>query len=426
MSGRLSGTNGFDCEDPMKKLFLTLALANLLGAPAHAGPWPEPDSALDLSGFGTFGLASTNTDAAQFIRYNQARGATSGVTSGTDSNLGLQAMYKFSPAVSATVQTLTRKYTQPRYTTDLSWAFLSIVPAPEWQLRLGRVVVPAFMTSDYQNIGYANTMMRPPMELYALAPLENADGADLLYRHAVGAGGETSMSAQLTAGVSRGQIVVSGVGGTVVHYRAPLWALNLALEHGPFMLRFGRLRANFGSSDFGALNDVAAQLDNAGYGQLARDLTTVGGKQIDFTSLGLTMDWNNIVLQSEVGRRRAAEPVYISNNDAWYLMAGYRFGHVLPYYAHAAVRQAGRSVVLPPGFGNLGALASAVDAGFLTSPEQHSDLVGVRWNFAKSRALTIQVDRLRPTAKNGELIFGPPGGLHAPVMVTAVALDFVF
>lgn len=412
----------------MKKLFLTLALTATLGAigAAQAGPWPDADSPFDLSGFGTFGLASTNTDAAQFIRYNQARGATSSVTNGTDSNFGLQATVKFSPAISATVQTLTRKYTRPGYTTDLSWAFLAIVPAPEWQLRFGRVVAPVFMTSDYQNIGYANTMMRPPMELYALAPIENVDGVDLLYRHALGASGNGSVSAQLTGGVSRGQIVVSGVGGTVVHYRAPLWALNLALEHGPFMLRFGRLRANFGSSDFGALNDVTAQLDNAGYGQLARDLTTVGGKKIDFTSLGLTMDWNNIVLQSEVGRRRAAEPVYISNNDAWYLMAGYRFGHFMPYYAHAAVRQAGRSVVLPSGFERLGTLANVVDAGFLTSPEQHSDLVGVRWNVAKSRSLTVQVDRLRPTTKNGELIYGPPGGLHAPVIVTAVALDFVF
>jgi hypothetical protein len=107
-------------------------------------------------------------------------------------------------------------------------------------------------------------------------------------------------------------------------------------------------------------------------------------------------------------------------------MAGYRIDRFLPYYAHADVRQTGRSVTLPPGFAATSPLAGVVDGGFLTSPEQHSDLVGVRWNFAKSRALTVQIDRLRPTAKNGELIFGPPGGLHGPVMVTAVALDFVF
>jgi hypothetical protein len=88
-------------------LTLILTLAAVACRPALAGTWstawPDADSALDLSGFGTFGLASTNTDAAQFIRYNQARGTTSGITNGTDSNLGLQAIYKFSPAVSATV-----------------------------------------------------------------------------------------------------------------------------------------------------------------------------------------------------------------------------------------------------------------------------------------------------------------------------------
>ncbi|HEV7814120.1 MAG TPA: hypothetical protein VGP06_03350, partial [Janthinobacterium sp.] len=246
---------------------------------------------------------------------------------------------------------------------------------------------------------------------------------ELLYQHAFG---ETSVTAQLTGGVSRGDLVVSGGNGNVVNFRAPLLAVNVALERGPFMLRFGRLRADFGSSNFSALNNLTAQLEGAGFGQLARDMTIVGGKKIDFTSLGLTMDWNNIVLQSEFGRRHAAEPVYVPDNDAWYLMAGYRIGSFLPYYAHAAVRQTGRSVALPANFPTGGALATAVDYGFLTSPEQYSDLVGVRWNFAKSRALTVQIDRLRPTAKNGELIFGPAGGLRGSVIVMAAALDFVF
>ncbi|SFU63041.1 hypothetical protein SAMN05216552_1006116 [Pseudoduganella namucuonensis] len=56
----------------------------------------------------------------------------------------------------------------------------------EVNVRIGRVVIPAFLISDYQNVGYANTMMRPPIEIYGRFPLEGANGADFNYQHAFG------------------------------------------------------------------------------------------------------------------------------------------------------------------------------------------------------------------------------------------------
>jgi hypothetical protein len=52
-------------------------------------------------------------------------------------------------------------------------------------VRVGRVVLPAFLISDYQNVGYANTMMRPPIEMYA-RHRSKPDGADINYQHAFG------------------------------------------------------------------------------------------------------------------------------------------------------------------------------------------------------------------------------------------------
>lgn len=420
----------------MDQRFLALLLAcSAAAAPAWAEraapPGEDADAAvagaeeskLSLSGFGTLGLARTNSDDVQFVRYNQAEGVNSQYGSGLDSNLGLQATLKASPAVSATVQLLTRKYTSAHYSTDLTWAFVKLKLRDDLSLRLGRVVVPSFMTSDYQNVGYANTMMRPPIEMYGLAAIENVDGADLSYQRSFG---DSTVTAQLAGGVARGKLFVAGGGGSIATYRAPLYTLNLALENGPLMLRFSRLRADLESTDTAPLNVIGARLEQAGFAQLARDMTLVGGKKIDFTSLGMTLDWRQLVLQSEYGRRRAAEPVYIPDNDSWYLMAGYRFGKVLPYYSHAAVRQAGRSITLPDNFPRRGSLARAVDMGFLTAGRQRSDLVGVRWNFAKSRALKVQLDRVHPTMKSGNMISGPADGLKHPVTVLGFAFDFVF
>ncbi|MET3132450.1 opacity protein-like surface antigen [Oxalobacteraceae bacterium GrIS 1.11] len=406
----------------MKQRFLAglLALAPLSAAGAQDAP---DDSQLSLSGFGTLGAAHSNSREAQFVRYNQAKGVSSSYGIGTDSNLGLQAAYKLTPELSATAQVLTRKYTSARYTTDLAWAFLKFKPDPDFSLRLGRVVVPSFMTSDYRSVGYANTMVRPPAEMYTLAPIENVDGADLTYQHSFGT---STFTAQLAGGVSHGQLFIAGGSGCIATYRAPLYTLNLALENGPFMLRLSQMRAELDSSSVGPLNKLTQRLNKAGFAQLARDLSVAGGKRVEFTSLGLTMDWHDIVLQSEYGMRRALEPVYLPNDDAWYLMAGYRIGAFLPYYSHAATRQAGRSVTLPANFPLASPLGRAVDRGFLTSGQQHSDLLGLRWNFAKSRALKLQVDRIRPTVKSGSMIFGPPNGVKHAVIVTALALDFVF
>lgn len=407
----------------MKRRFLIPILLLAGAARGEDAPAAPAAAALSLSGFATLGVARSNSDDAQFVRYNQAKGVTTEAGTGTDSNLGLQASYQFGPQLSATLQVLTRQYTKADYDSELSWAFLRYQPRPDLSLRLGRVVMPSFMTSDYQNVGYANTMMRPPIEVYGLAALENVDGLDLSYRRSLGA---YTVTAQFSGGVSHGKLFVAGGGGSIATYRAPLYGLNLTLENGPLLLRLSRVSVLMASDDFRMLNKLTERLRGAGYAQLARDMTLVGGKRIDFSAIGMTLDWRQFLLQSEYGWRRAAEPVYIPDNQAYYLMAGYRVGALLPYYAHAAVRQSGRSITVPANFPTGGALARAVDTGYLTAGRQHSDLVGLRWNFAKARALKLQIDRVRPSVKSGDLIAGPADGLKHPIIVVALALDAVF
>ena len=65
-------------------------------------------------------------------------------------------------------------------------------------------------------------------------------------------------------------------------------------------------------------------------------------------------------------------------------------------------------------------------AGLLSSSEQSSDLIGVRWDFAKSLALKVQIDRVNPKAKSGWLQNVPAAGYNKDLTVVGVALDFVF
>jgi opacity protein-like surface antigen len=155
-----------------KQLLVAAVLAATAAMQAQAGVMD--DGNLSISGFGTLGVAKSNSEQAQFARYNQAEGVADKARIGLDTNLGLQATYKFNDWLSGTAQVLTRKNTSPTFTTDLTWAFLKARVNDETSVRVGRIVPAIFLISDYQNVGYANTMMRPPIEMYGQARLKTS------------------------------------------------------------------------------------------------------------------------------------------------------------------------------------------------------------------------------------------------------------
>ncbi|WP_028100862.1 porin [Pseudoduganella violaceinigra] len=410
----------------MKKQLLAAAMLAATGMMAQAATLG--DGNLSISGFGTLGVAKTDTDDAKFARYNQAAGTGDSPRIGLDSNLGLQATYAFDERLSATVQVLTRKNTSQQFTTDLTWGFLKYKLNDETSVRLGRVVLPAFLISDYQNVGYANTMMRPPIEMYGQAPIENVDGGDVNWQHAFG---DTNVTVQAFGGVSRGKLYIPTGAGSVAKHQSPVFGAAVTAEYGPFTARFAHARAKIEVNDLQPINALTDGLVATGVPaaiQLADELTLKGGKRMSFTEIGLTMDYKNIVLQAEYAQRRAHAPVYIPETNSGYLMAGYRFGKVLPYYTHAFYKGAGTSVSVPdlPAAHPLAPVFGAV-RGLLVSPEQKSDLIGVRWDFAKSLALKVQIDHVQPKNKGGSLIL-PSGALtyNNSVNVYAAGIDFVF
>ena len=376
---------------------------------------------ISVSGFGTIGAARSDTDKAQFVRSNQAEGVADTAKIGLDSNLGLQASYEFNDVVSVTTQVLTRKSTSPSYTTELTLAFVQVKIDDELNLRVGRMGLPTFLISDYQNVGYANTLMRPPVEMYSQTPMETANGVDFNYQHAFDS---WNFTAQGLAGVSRGKLFLPRSGVTE-DYRAPTVALALGAQVGSVTLRVSRVEAKLSSDDNVPINDIVTALNSSGFVQLGNDITLITGKKIAFTAVGLTGKWHNIVVKSEYGQRRNKDQSSVPDTDAWYAMVGYRLGNVLPYYSHADFKGAGSSITLSSNFPTSGALSSSV-RGVLTSAAQSSDTLGVRWDFARSVALKVQIDRIKPTSKSGSLIYGPAAGLKDTVTVVGATLDFVF
>jgi hypothetical protein len=401
------------------KLSAVLVLGALGLAQANAATLGNDN--LSITGFGTLAAAKSDTEDARYGRSNQREGTAGTSTIGLDSNLGLQATYTISDKLSATTQVLSRKSTGDSFTTELAWAFVKYKITDETSLRVGRVVLPAFLISDYQNVGYANTMMRPPVEMYGQNIIENVDGVDINWQHSFG---DTNVTAQAVAGVARGKSYVSST-RTEPRFHAPAGGFAISAEHGPVTLRFAHVQGKLTSTEVTAINTLTDTLTRVGFAQLADDISIKEGKRMAFTSVGLLVDWNNIVVQSEYGMRRAKDPIYLGESNAWYTMAGYRFGKILPYYAHSKFDGKGAVISAPATLARIPALNATVK-GLFAPVSQSSDLIGVRWDFAQSAALKVQVDRVKPGLRNGLLTDVTAAGVGKKVTVVAAGVDFVF
>ena len=388
--------------------------------------------AVKISGFGTGALTFTDTDKAQFARPNQATGAKKSPRTGVDSNLGLQASTDINPWLSATAQGLVRKDGEEGFGAELAWAFVKAKISDDVSVRVGRMGLPAFMISDYRNVGYANTMLRPPSDMYSQVPFDNIEGVDASFQKSFG---DTAVTAQLAYGKASPEL---GAGGGAVLDIKDMVALNLVAEHGPLTVRFGRVDGKATIANSVSVNTLLSGLRaaGAGYGfaQLAplANALAVDDKKVSFTSVGAVLDLNNFLVQTELGKRKTDS--YISDTTSWYVMGGYRFGKFLPYVSHSQLKSDGGvantvPAACPAGFPaactpTLRSLSAGV-ARLVTQAEQSTNTLGVRWDFHTSAALKVQVDRIKP--KNGQgLLLQPAVGFTGPVTVGAVAVDFVF
>jgi len=387
----------------MYRITRNTALAAIALAAAQA-PAYAVDTGIDwlkISGFGTFAATRANIDESSGAYFNPSvnstRGAQDSWDLGVDSKAGVQATALINPQFSATVQVIDRKDYEGSYRPVVEWANLKFDATPDIAVRVGRVGLPAFLISDYINVGYSQPWVRAPLEAYRLAPPSHLDGADATFRfHA----GDTTISLQPAFGRSHQKIQTAPDGGGIVAdlKSKNIVAVNMALENGPWTARYGNVRTT---------TDISVP----GFTSQAKD---------NFSELGLIYDKNNWLAQGEYIWRTG-------NNDVkqkmGYATLGYRFGTVMPSLTVSRFREQ------TPG--------SSLTTQNTISP-------AVRWDFYKNMALKVQWDHItRPDSTSVSTgPFRPPtdvytglfntnadsafAGDNKSVNVVTLALDFVF
>jgi hypothetical protein len=365
----------------------------------------------DVSGFGTAGFVITDTDKAEFVRGSQPVGADSSGDVGVDSIAGVQATVHLTDTISGTTQVLLRRLYNDGFELDVPLAFLKAQVNKDFAVRLGRLPLPVFLVSDFRQVGFANTWIRPPVEVYGQVPLDNVDGVDVLY---TGDAGPVTFNGQAFYGKTN--LSLSAADVSVKNF----WGVNASATVGPLTVRAARTQSKLTLVSAQA-NGLIAAVRQAGFASLADDLATVD-KKSTFTAFGAVLDWHNVIVQAE--DTKATIGGYPADSSGRYVLAGYRVDKFTPYamYAEREVDSAQTSNVIPR-VGPLLPLAFGVNA-LLAGQEQNTTSFGVRWDAASSVAVKFQYDHVDP--KGPGLFANVKPGFDGPVNVFGVAVDVVF
>lgn len=398
-----------------KRLFLQLLAVAVLGTPLIGISEEAAANALpgiSFKGFGTLGVAHSNSDKAQFVRdLSQPHGVSSGWSMKTDSVLGLQANVAINEQNEAVIQALSRYRYDGSYVPELSWAFLRHDFSPDFNVRLGRMGTEFYMMADSRLVGYANLTVRPPVDYYGPLVMSYFDGLD------------ASATTRLGPGLLRGK-VFAGYAAEKTPFDAQLtWDLggsrmlggHVDYLIGPWQFRLGHSQIRFKQEM--PLN----QLVGMNLLGIAPELTAAG-KWAHYDSLGVVYDKGPLQIQAMASQIHYETAAY-EDTRAAYLIAAYRLGQVTPYLGYSEVKSKATTLTtpLPPA---LSALISQVTAQ--THSDQQTVTLGARWDFRQNMALKAQLDVIRGTPQSRFPVRDEVPAWGGRMNVFSLALDFVF
>jgi hypothetical protein len=411
-------------------------------APAASSVSQTP-SIFAVSGFGTIGVARTNTNDAVFSTTTvqpNGYGATRAYSFEPDTKFGAQLDARFTDAYSATVQVMSKENVVGSYQPDLEWAFAKAKLGDGFSVRVGRIGAPFFMTSDFRSVGYTNLTVRTPTDVYGAVPIRTFDGADVLYQKTYG---DVVVNAQFFGG--RSSTLIGTDENLELHRN---YGLNFSAEMGPVTIRFGRSQARMETEGTGAgtinalmngLSTLGAYPGLGSLSTLSNDLT-INNKFATFTGLGATVELQNWVGSAELTRRQSDSEL-IENLTGWYTTLGYHIGAFTPYVSLSGQNADSTSASAPaalayypatvqgPASYLIGAVNSAQN---LKSESEKAIAFGSRWDAGKNYDVKAEVQVISvPGGSSG--IFSPVQGggswvfpSRTNVPVFSLCVDFVF
>lgn len=364
---------------------LALLGLGMIGTSAFA----DADVKTSFSGFGTLvGSFTDNDDVLVIATPFQTKGADKDLDFGGDSRLGLQGRVEFGNAMSVTGQLIAQRRVSKDLDPEVEWLFGQWSGISGLDLRMGRVVLPAFMISDSRFVSYSLPSVRVPTLVYAMFPGSSVDGLQALYRRKIGPANWSF-------------IATYGNASTDTSETKDVANIGITAELGDWAFRYGYVQSK-----------ATITLDLAP-GVLP--LLPVDFKD-KFHDLGVQYDNGNVFASAEYVVRKT-EPKVL-DSAGWYITGGARFGKWTPYATISRTSAADDNV----------SAATFAPVILLKSVNKAKGLsAGVRYDVATNIALKAEVGHYKGASP---FIFNAVDSTRrdeeAKVTMVSFGLDFVF
>ncbi len=301
--------------------------------------------------------------------------------------IGLQGEFEVNDSTSAVVQMVARGNKKENWTPDVEWAFLSHKVTPNLTVRGGKLRLPLFMYSDYLEVGYAQTSVRVPSEVYGSVVLTSLTGGDFIYDVELddstvsfqGFVGSQKLSASKHSYNADTQF--DDIAGGVINWTDDTWTLRAVYAQAVVSST-----TNWNTNNKFLLN------------------TTFNDEKAKFYGIGGRYDNGNLALVSEV-TRTTVEGFY-HDVDSAYLTAAYRVNQFTPYLTVAhmettddsernnQVKRAGANYKQKPTLSAAYAYGSAVKVASNMNIQRTTYSIGTRWDFMPNIALKGDISYL--------------------------------
>jgi hypothetical protein len=429
----------------LKRMTAAAAVAMALHGSAAMAADSKLADIFSVRGYGTFGLTHSDEDQADFIAKNvqpQGAGFTNSWSPDVDSKLALQVNAQFTSKLSAVVQLISESAynstwdgdPNARYHPSLEWANIKYQFNDQWSVRIGRSVLPINMISEYRNVGYANTFVRPPVETYGAVPFTNIDGGDISFKKPI-SGGINTLTVSAGAQSLRAGIVL----------QSPMYVMTDTFENGDLTVRVAYMHSPFDSpTGFGTLFTSFIDAANAlpgGTGTAAaaqgQDLYDRYDYQhtlkINHYDLGAIYDPGKWFVMGEL--YRFENNGFVGNASTGFVTVGFRQAKFTPYATFSKAKSSHHHETpidvtgLPVPLAIQGSIISGLVQSFASANTSQETLsAGVRWDVYKNTDIKVQYDHISlDDGSNGRFANLQPGfqpGGSANIL--SLTFDFVF
>ena len=433
-----------------KKNFMLFSLLSSL-LPFHANAADNHDdssstyseevpSHVQVHGYGTFGYS-------RFLSQTNENSLGYGVIDkdGTflyNSILGLNLSYVFNDELTFYTQ-LTASGSQfysgaisESYPLNFDIAMLNYHPYDWLNIRVGRQVMPVWMTSEQIDMGVTYPWIRPPMEVYALAPVKSATGLGIDFKNKFSNGIRTLAGIRLGDGTYNESTQFSGT----VHLKH-IYAAYAELNYKNLL----KLRTSVGGLNSEGLaygvNISKTNPNNTITGTNTFDNT------FEFYSFGGTINWNNFLFMGEFANSKQItnankattnDYLYVGSTGgafvfkAWYATVAY---HLNDWTPHLTYSQVTRSIInmnyddIQNAFSST--IANTIISGIKYKIDNNAIVqritLGLNYDFTNSLVGKFQFEQIRTNDSPFiKILTGPTIANNDIINMPEVAVSFIF